>query len=306
MELVSQIINDLIDEGKSLNSALLKTKVLASRIQNKELLTWVNYELSGYPEINQLPSYRKNIHNDLKGTVLNGYTKLTNIQIPTSGLDENFERNLRTVNLNDSITVLEKLVTAGKSSVLISNLRAELTSIVEENWRSMDNPFLQIISANRAISKTSIHEILTSVRNKLLEFVLEIDAKFGNLTEIKDLQMKKEEVSSIVNNTIIKGDGNILNTGHKVKIESSNKIYKYTKEQLKEKLEEIGITQEDSAELIEIVDVENPDLDKQTFGKQVNGWIAKMVSKTVDGSWNVAIGAAGSMLAEIIKKYYGM
>ena len=42
MELVSQIINDLVDDQKSLNSALLKTKVLASRIQNVELLYWVN------------------------------------------------------------------------------------------------------------------------------------------------------------------------------------------------------------------------------------------------------------------------
>ena len=47
MELISQIINDLIDEEKSLNSALLKTKVLASRIQNQNLLDWINNELSG-------------------------------------------------------------------------------------------------------------------------------------------------------------------------------------------------------------------------------------------------------------------
>ena len=55
MNLVSQIINELIEpKDNSLNSALLKTKVLASRIQNTELLSWTNAELTGYNSIEEL------------------------------------------------------------------------------------------------------------------------------------------------------------------------------------------------------------------------------------------------------------
>ncbi|NLP59293.1 hypothetical protein, partial [Lutibacter sp. B1] len=36
MKLINDIINELVDTDKSINSPLLKTKVLASRLQNKE------------------------------------------------------------------------------------------------------------------------------------------------------------------------------------------------------------------------------------------------------------------------------
>lgn len=60
-----------------------------------------------------------------------------------------------------------------------------------------------------------------------------------------------------------------------------------------------------NSELIEIIDTEEPNAENKTFGEKVNGWIVKMVNKALDGSWNVGIGAAGSLLAEAIWKYYG-
>lgn len=306
MELISQIINDLIDEEKSLNSALLKTKVLASRIQNQDLLNWVNNELSGYKNTNEIPNYRIGIDNELKGTFLNGYTKYSNTQIPTIGLDKSFEKKLRTTDFIESISSLEKLVSSEKSSTLTGAIRAELSSLIEENWINMGNPYLQLISVYKSISKSSVIEIITNVRNKLLDFMLELDGKYGDLTEIKDLKMKKEEISSIVNNTIITGDGNVLNTGKNSNINNTSNINKASKEDLITHLKHIGLTDEDTTEIAEIIDLETPDFQNEKFGINVNTWIAKMIGKTISGSWNVGIGAAGTLLAEAIKKYYGM
>lgn len=306
MELISQIINDLVDEEKSLNSALLKTKVLASRIQNQELLSWVNSELSGYKSSDKLPEYRREIQNELKGSFLNGNMKYTNTQIPTVGLDKAFEKKLRTTDFTESISSLENLVSKEKSSTLSGSIRAELSSIIEDNWQNMGNPYLQLISVYKSISKNSVIEIITNVRNKLLDFILELDGKYGDLTEIKDLKMKKEEVSSIVHNTIITGDGNVLNTGKNSKIVNSPNINKTSKEDLINHLKDIGLNEEDTSEIAEIIDSETPDFQNEKFGFKVNTWIAKMINKTIDGSWNVGIGAAGTLLAEAIKKYYGM
>ena len=305
MELISQIINDLIDENKSLNSALLKTKVLASRIQNQELLNWVNNELSGYNNGN-LPDYRREIPNELKGNFINGNMKFTNTQIPTVGLDKNFEKKLRSNDFSESISSLESLVSKEESSTLSGAIRAELASIIEDNWQSMGNPYLQLISVYKSISKSSVIEIITNVRNKLLDFMLELDGKYGDLAEIKDLKMKKEEISSIVNNTIINGDGNVFNTGKNSKITNATNINKANKEDLVNHLKDIGLNEEDTSEIVNIIDSENPDFKNEKFGVKVNTWIAKMIGKTIDGSWNVGIGAAGTLLAEAIKKYYGM
>ncbi|MBC5836191.1 hypothetical protein G6N05_14850 [Flavobacterium sp. F372] len=306
MELISQIINDLIDEEKSLNSALLKTKVLASRLQNQELLNWVNNELSGYKSTDKLPDYRREIQNDLKGSFLNGSMKYTNTQIPTIGLDKDFEKKLRFTDFIESISSLENLVSKEESSTLSGTIRAELSSLIEENWQNMGNPYLQLISVYKSMSKSSVIEIITNVRNKLLDFMLELDGKYGDLTEIKDLKMKKEEISSIVNNTIINGDGNVLNTGKNSKITNTSNINKGFKEDLINHLKDIGLSEEDTSEIIEIIDSETPDFQNEKFGVNVNTWIAKMISKTINGSWNVGIGAAGTLLAEAIKKYYGM
>lgn len=52
MDSLDQIINELINtKDYILNTASLKTKVLATRIQNKELLEWVDSELTGYSNV---------------------------------------------------------------------------------------------------------------------------------------------------------------------------------------------------------------------------------------------------------------
>jgi hypothetical protein len=109
-----------------------------------------------------------------------------------------------------------------------------------------------------------------------------------------------------MNNTVINnnGDGNILNTGDKAKIDAKITIKKGDKENLKKKLLKEGLATEDVFELATIIDEEEP-IDGK-FGNKVNGWVTKMLGKTLDGSWQIGIGAAGSMLADIIAKYYGI
>ncbi len=83
-------------------------------------------------------------------------------------------------------------------------------------------------------------------------------------------------------------------------------ITKENKEDLIKHLQKLGLTEEDTTEIATIIDTEIPDFENEKFGTKVNTWIGKMINKTVDGSWNVGIGVAGTLLAEAIKKYYGM
>ncbi|GAA4239620.1 hypothetical protein GCM10022291_34700 [Postechiella marina] len=308
MKLISQIINELIDSEKSINGALLKTKVLASRIQNKELLDWVNGELNGYSSAKYLPEYRKNITSYLKGNYVNGNMKYTNQPIPTIGLDKIFQKNLQSTEFQDSITALENLIDNNDSSTLASPLRAEIVGMIEENWIGMGNPYLQLMNVSKIIAKSAIVEVVSKVRNKLLDFMLKVDEEFGSLTEIKDLKEKQKEISTIMSQTIINtsGDGNVVNTGDKNKISAKIIIEKGNKDALVKHLQESGVSEQDTAELIEIIDTEEPNSENKTFGKKVNDWTKKMIGKAVDGTWNISLGAAGNLLAEAIGKYYGM
>jgi hypothetical protein len=307
MKLINDIINELINIDKSISSPLLKTKVLASRLQNEILLDWVSNELKGYDTSGELPDYRKYSGN-ITGTYIIGQMKYSDQPIPTVGLKRELAEKLRSMDFYQSISSIETLKGENKSGILEHTFPAELTGLIEENWRKMGNPYLQLVNCKKTISCNAVVEILAFVRNTLLDFMLKIDSEFGDITEIEELKTKKEEIATIMNHTIINntGNNNIVNTGEKAKIKSNITISKGSKKELAQHLQDIGLTHDDTTELMEIIDAEEPNVKNNTFGQKVNSWTQKMLGKALDGSWNIGIGTAGNLLAEAIKNYYGI
>ena len=41
------------------------------------------------------------------------------------------------------------------------------------------------------------------------------------------------------------------------------------------------------------------------YGERVKAWMVKMTEKAIDGSWNIGVGAAGTLLAEGLKAFFG-
>ena len=64
--------------------------------------------------------------------------------------------------------------------------------------------------------------------------------------------------------------------------------------------------EEDIAEIIEIVKHEQVNPETKKLGENTTNWIQKMVGKSIDGSWQIGLGAAGELLATAIGKYYGI
>jgi len=305
MKLISDIVNELVDTKTSITSPLLKTKVLASRLKNNDLLDWVNRELNGYDELGTLPNYRKAM-GQISGTYINGNFKYTNQPIPTFGLADDMIEALHSMDFYQSVSTLESYLGQNESGKLEQIFPAELAAYLESNIRKNGNRFFHLVSAHKFISINSVTQVISVIRSKLLDFMLKLDEEFGNIAEIEDLRHKNESITKYMSQTIITtGDGNILNTGDQAQIKARIKINKGDKEALKKKLKENSIEDNDIAELIQIVDTEEPDTEKATFGKKANGWIQKMIGKSLDGTWQISVGAAGSLLAEVIRAYYG-
>jgi hypothetical protein len=98
------------------------------------------------------------------------------------------------------------------------------------------------------------------------------------------------------NATIVVGDHNQVKT---IQIKQGNF------NDLKDLLKRNNVSEEDILELQKIVENETPGVENKKLGAKTNGWISKMVSKCLDGSWAIGIGAAGKLLADGIKAYYG-
>jgi hypothetical protein len=306
MKLISNIINELVDSEKSIASPLLKTKVLASRLKNTELLNWVNSELKGYDFEDDLPDYRKCV-GQISGTYINGHYQVNDQPLPTAGLNSKLEEAIRSMDFYQSVETLESLKDENKSGVLEATFPAELAALIEQNIRKMGNPFFQILKARKYTSINMVTQILSIVRSQLLDFMLNLDEQFGSITEIDELKAKNEQITKFFYHTIINsGDGNVVNTGDNSKISAAIKIRKGNINDLKEKLAQHEIEQADIDEIATIVETEEPNRDKRTFGSKANAWIQKMIGKALNGTWQISAGAGGTLLAEAIKAFYGM
>lgn len=302
MKLVSDIINELVDTDKSVASPLLKTKVLASRIRNDSLLVWVNSELSGYNS--DVPDYRV-FGCNITGTYLNGNWRFSDQAFPTQGLPESIGDLYRTIEFKQSVEALESLNRKGGGRLSLP-CSAEMIAILQDSIRRMGNPYFQIIAAEKSIPANALSQVLSVVRSKLLDFMLKLDEEFGMVTDLNEMQKNNKRITSIMNQTIItNGDGNVLNTGDSAKLDVKVTVKKMNKQSLSENLLKNGVDEEDVNKLLKVVDLESPNEDGK-FGTQVNAWVSSMLNKALDGTWQVSIGAAGGMLAEVIQHYYGL
>jgi len=303
MQLISDIVNDLVNDQISLTVALNKTKVLASRISNQTLLDWVNLELIGYINNAEVPSYRKT-SGTIKGDFMNSRVKATNYPIPIK-LDNENDARLREFIFYDGISTLEAFAVNNNGTLLYQYPESLIRSI-ERMLQNTNGSQFHLTNAGVEVPSSFAGQALSKIKDKLLNFMLTLEKEFGIESEIIDLKSNSSKVSYIMNNTIINhGDGNVTNTGHNSTVTANINISKGDKNSLSEMLRKNDVEEEDITELIQVIDEETPSPDG-AFGSKVNGWIRKMLDKSLDNTWKIGIGAAGNLLATALKLYYGI
>lgn len=314
--LLNKVINDLVDAEKSLINALMKLNYFGRITTNAELIDYTLNEIKGYSVNSNLPDYRK-IGARLFVDFQAGWNSHPHKELPIGGLDKDIQEVCQFIPVYDSIREIE--VMNSKFSEKDSSYELQLPIPLELLPRIQPYAIklyksdirIQVTGARLIGNSRKILGITETVRTNLLAFSMEIAEEFGYEIELTDYNEHREDNNKTIlqfmttNNITTTGDGNIVNTGDKAKIEAQINISKGSKEELVKFLKENGVSTNDTAELVEIIDTEAPNLENKTFGNKVNEWTKKMLGKAVDGGWNISIGAAGSILAEAIGRYYG-
>ena len=265
-DLIKNIIEELIQTETSLSSPLFKTKFLATKIENNELLEWVNNELNGYKveknELNEkVPEYRKT-GATLFGTYYqnmgNGTKQLfENMILPTQDYDEVWRNFFQTITLYESVPSLELTHSQSKSKNIIINIPPEIGSMIQKKISKL-NPYIELILVKKEASSAIIIQVITSVRYKLLDFMLAIDNQFGDIIDFSFLIQNKEQITTIVNQSIINnsGDSVLINTGDSNKIKISNnyaerkKLIDKTSEIIELLKKELDVSEKNSLEIL--------------------------------------------------------
>ena len=81
----SKLIRDIAEESISLESALLRLRVITYSLKNSELQKWIENELRGYKIDDEIPQYRKGIAYNIRYSGING-----NFTVKSVPLSESF------------------------------------------------------------------------------------------------------------------------------------------------------------------------------------------------------------------------
>lgn len=187
MSLLQEIQAESIDESVSLATALRKCKVLAYKLGLEEFKQWVEYELNGYPNNNELPSYRI-LKCPSQGNFINNHIERTNAEIPSATIPKEYRDTIETVEFRESIAVLQSLCAKDKS-ILKRPWNPNLKEFIGSNIY----PGMICLNAWQVIPTTFVREILEKVRNRILTFSLEVEQINPNADGIKSVTPQVKE-----------------------------------------------------------------------------------------------------------------
>ena len=305
MTLLQQIQMEVVDSSSDLASVLRKCRILAQRLGHEGFKEWVIHELDGYPPGKDLPDYRICRHNIVIGHFFGAFGReLKGAQIPQSSIPEEFREMLTTVRFGQGVAWFAETITSCKDGMIRAKWLAEATQIIGQGT-IYDGMYLA--EAHQIVTTATMAGIISNIRNKVLNFVLEVESSNPEAGEaVKDKnQISKEHVQNIFN-TVIKGDvGNMAQASSDFSQQSVVQIKQGDMNSLVQKLTELGISPEDIRELRSAV-LEEPGVSGKTFGNKIHSWIGKIVSKAAQGAYTVSTSVVGHVITDALKKYYGI
>jgi AbiTii len=292
--LLDDIITILSDQNGSLESALLKTKILMRKLGHKELVGWVNAELTGYEANADVPTYR-HVHSSPHGhVVLNGW-QYKDTLLPLSTLKEGIRKNVTEINISSSIgTIEEQVKTYRKNNTgLVRQLTPDYMPALAKGLA----PGAAILAAWCEINMAEVEAILVQVRSRLLDFCLELQEQLGDATE-QELPEKAASIDTLrLFQTIVYGGTVIVGSS---KIQVTNKQGDI--DGLLKEIGKLGFDQEDLEELRAAVKADHkPDVTEGETSK----WYMKALKKAKDGVIDFGADVVTKVMVEALKHYAG-
>lgn len=302
MKLIDELVDSLSGESPKLTEALMKTKVLLYRLGRKDLVEWVTHELNGYPVDVQVPEYRI-ICSSVRGVVTNGFHRYSSYPLPTLHLKEETRNRFERLEMRESISALKGLA-ASDESKLVRPIAIEYNSIFEKSFSA--GYHVERAWCDMGIGQ--IGQIVTVVRSRLLDFVLELESKVDDkMTEDEVKKIGQSPETGAMFQNAIFGDNATILVGNQNTQTVTNNVNQGDFNSLRELLEKNNIDHTSVEYLEQAIqaDASSSDVIEKRFGLKVRNWMKEMIARAIDGSWQIEVGIASNLLTESLKSYYG-
>ncbi len=195
--LIDGIIEELVSQKSNLENVLIKTQVLAFKLKNDNLKNWVNNELNGYDDQEEIPEFRI-VGTQVKGHLFQGlgfggYQQLLDTVLPIESLRNEELKFLREHKFEARISQLQEL---SKSK---DGLIAELPYSFLVQMSKKMSPW-EVIKAWKVIPPSAITGILSSIKSSLMNFLLELKEELGD--DKIPLMEKENKIDKIIEKNI--------------------------------------------------------------------------------------------------------
>ena len=300
MNLLDEVSSDLVNESADLSNTLRKAKMLARAIGLPEFREWVDCELSGYPELDKVPSYRRFNPTNI-GTFSGPFqSMIKNVVLPTYNLPPEVKEFAKNLVFFEGVGELEALAAQAPDSHQVK-WSQEMILLAQDSLKMTGS--MVLVDAHQPIPSHLISGILDQVKNKLLEFVLDLQDSNVTSEDLNNRAVKPDLARNIFNNIEIYGDRNIIASGTQVNQRVST-VIEGDVASLVSFLSEHGVEDNDIIELEEAIS-EEPIAPNGRFGPKVRAWLGGMISKAASNAWSVGLETASRVLTEALKGYYG-
>ncbi|HCT84792.1 MAG TPA: hypothetical protein DF296_06295 [Candidatus Margulisbacteria bacterium] len=300
MSLIQEIQDSLTAETTNLASILRKVKVLAYKLNEGTLKDWISKEINGYRERDVIPEYRK-IHPRSLGYFVGAFNaQIKNCPIPTISLPDIVKKIAENTEITMSIHTLEELLNS-EENIFAMMWDQNLVAYCNSNCQIIEG--YSLVEAKKEVNRIHIEGVIDSVKNKLLDFILELQDKYPTISE-SDSEINKipNEASKNIFHTYIYGNNAVVNNDSTINGNINIIVEKDDKETLRLYLLQNGIKQEEINSLITAIEEDNnSDVKHQGFGSKVTDWL-------YNASKMVGTGALANSIPTIIQglmSFYG-
>ena len=210
MSLLREIQSSAVDANEPISTLLRKCKILAVRLGSSEFKSWVDFELNGYPDIDDMPEYRI-MSVSCKGHFSGGFgAAMNNAEIPSNCIPKEYRKYLYTTYMAQPISSLESLINDSDGGTVQepwpANVTAHFGMKIYQGYNCMQ--------AWKVIPINALVGVLDMIRNRVLNFVLEIESEDPQAGDapLNSQPVAEEKVQQIFH-THISGNVQNLATG---------------------------------------------------------------------------------------------
>lgn len=278
MNLLDEIKLDLTNENAALSNTLRKAKILASKLRLPEIKDWLKYELEGYPDRYKLPEYR--IFKAINfGTFSGPYQSMVrNITLPVYNLPDSLKDFVNKLRITEGIGELESML--NNESKTIRRKWTQEQILIARDKVEMENG-MALVDAYQPISESLIAGIVDNIKNKLLDFILDLENSDINITATVNNQKEKDKIRNMFNINIY-GNDNIVTSGENV----SQNIEQVKPNDINSLLQYINSLDIDKEDIVSLKDAIKSDKEPVpgNFSDRVKKWLGNIITKASSGA----------------------